>query len=454
MKETNQLTVLMIAMALAGGISSAQAAVWTTPIFGGTMTFDDWGYSGPQGQTAMEFSYDGFDTVAQIQRVVTLGPDRLTPDAPQSVVEDFNTTKIFYDTNMDSQTNFYKWGYTTKYGSVFNNMQIDADGDYLIARDDMAFNFYDILDYQYESSVSGILDPTTRPLGTADGVYATNIGFQPYALSDAEGWCGSVMATHPGAAETMAGQVKFDFGFEAFLPPNGPSTGATYIPGTGAMQIVKDFVMRSYGSLNISVTTAGGGVANLTFDADAVVNNTDPTDGRDGANPMGFVDNDGTDGDPNYYNKVSFMGGGVVSAYIWVTVADTGAPMSNDNIVAVLDASEVVDADEDGVDDTNPNTILWQNSFAGYPYLLRADGIRIMTWADYNLYGTAGAELVNEFGQVYNYDENGDIVIVQDLSAVPVPAAVWLFGSGLLGLAGVARRKKAEDRGMKGESSC
>ena len=30
-----------------------------------------------------------------------------------------------------------------------------------------------------------------------------------------------------------------------------------------------------------------------------------------------------------------------------------------------------------------------------------------------------------------------------DISAVPVPAAVWLFGSGLLGLIGVAKRKKA-----------
>jgi hypothetical protein len=30
-----------------------------------------------------------------------------------------------------------------------------------------------------------------------------------------------------------------------------------------------------------------------------------------------------------------------------------------------------------------------------------------------------------------------------DTSAVPVPAAVWLFGSGLIGLAGIARRKKA-----------
>ena len=29
------------------------------------------------------------------------------------------------------------------------------------------------------------------------------------------------------------------------------------------------------------------------------------------------------------------------------------------------------------------------------------------------------------------------------ITAVPVPAAVWLFGSGLIGLVGIARRKKA-----------
>ena len=36
-----------------------------------------------------------------------------------------------------------------------------------------------------------------------------------------------------------------------------------------------------------------------------------------------------------------------------------------------------------------------------------------------------------------------NVTISADVSAVPVPAAVWLFGSGLLGLVGVARRKKA-----------
>ena len=34
-------------------------------------------------------------------------------------------------------------------------------------------------------------------------------------------------------------------------------------------------------------------------------------------------------------------------------------------------------------------------------------------------------------------------ITAYSVSAVPVPAAVWLFGSGLIGLVGMARRKKA-----------
>ena len=53
-------------------------------------------------------------------------------------------------------------------------------------------------------------------------------------------------------------------------------------------------------------------------------------------------------------------------------------------------------------------------------------------------YGSATAELWVDNVCV----DQGD-VCVADSSVVPVPAAVWLFGSGLLGLVGVARRKKA-----------
>lgn len=42
-------------------------------------------------------------------------------------------------------------------------------------------------------------------------------------------------------------------------------------------------------------------------------------------------------------------------------------------------------------------------------------------------------------------DSGGNIIFdaVGQLNPVPIPAAVWLFGSGLLGLIGVARRKKS-----------
>ena len=35
-----------------------------------------------------------------------------------------------------------------------------------------------------------------------------------------------------------------------------------------------------------------------------------------------------------------------------------------------------------------------------------------------------------------------DNLVFAEVSQVPVPAAVWLFGSGLIGLVGVARRRK------------
>jgi len=46
-----------------------------------------------------------------------------------------------------------------------------------------------------------------------------------------------------------------------------------------------------------------------------------------------------------------------------------------------------------------------------------------------------GADLLGQ-----NFSTSGGIA---KIGAVPVPAAVWLFGSGLLGLAGIARRKAA-----------
>jgi hypothetical protein len=35
-----------------------------------------------------------------------------------------------------------------------------------------------------------------------------------------------------------------------------------------------------------------------------------------------------------------------------------------------------------------------------------------------------------------------DIVVTEAVSAVPIPGAVWLFGSGLVGIAGIGRRRR------------
>lgn len=50
----------------------------------------------------------------------------------------------------------------------------------------------------------------------------------------------------------------------------------------------------------------------------------------------------------------------------------------------------------------------------------------------------------SDTGLDWNLDPNGQLSLGSAVSAVPVPAAVWLFGSGLLGLVGVARRRQVQ----------
>lgn len=59
--------------------------------------------------------------------------------------------------------------------------------------------------------------------------------------------------------------------------------------------------------------------------------------------------------------------------------------------------------------------------------------------------GSLGFDSTAPFTGIRGYFDigSGNSMYVTSVSAVPVPAAVWLFGSGLVGLIGLARRNKA-----------
>ncbi len=360
----------------------------------GTIKFNDWGYTGPAGVGANDFQVgSGFNAgdIGQIQHVVTKPADLLTSDPAKKVFGDLTDSPVYTNASMDGNVNFYRWGYTTPADSTFSNMQIDRSGNYHIAKSDMAFGFYDSFNYHDTTGVN------------PDVVRDTSINFQPYAISDARGWCGSTMVQNPNAVAEMAGQVTFDFAMDVYFD-YGTNPGSY-----SSTQLMPGFVMRSYGDYYFDLKTATGTA--MKYEGHAVGNNMNPTS---------VVAGVGGTLDAAYQNQVSFLGGSVIPNGVW-TSADSYNPDNSRKMRVVHNQTTGVDTtvwDVTIVPAGTAGAVWHSNSFAGYAYLLRADGTRTL-------------DLIAPSHSIY-----------VETSTVPVPAAIWLFGSGLLGLAGLARKKK------------
>jgi hypothetical protein len=102
------------------------------------------------------------------------------------------------------------------------------------------------------------------------------------------------------------------------------------------------------------------------------------------------------------------------------------------------------DYNHDGIYD--PSELLTANLGSATPYsdsLIAGLGIPPQGYAPLAATSASQGFTAGPFTDVVAYFDigSGNSMYVTSVSAVPVPAAVWLFGSGLLGLLGVARRK-------------
>ena len=142
------------------------------------------------------------------------------------------------------------------------------------------------------------------------------------------------------------------------------------------------------------------------------------------------------------FQEITFISFGVSSATYDLVLFDAGTTVSTEPSTTSLTLADVT-----GIVDISANPAPYTASFGADTAALGATAeFELALWDSSSSTFTfvtdftaivAGNSYAIEFGSV-----TGEVYGV-DLAPIPVPAAVWLFGSGLIGLVGVARRKKA-----------
>ena len=137
-----------------------------------------------------------------------------------------------------------------------------------------------------------------------------------------------------------------------------------------------------------------------------------------------------TDGDINFIFEGGALGG--LTLAIFDEEADFGVGPNLE-----VDVPELIFWDGvDTLSDIDTNSLTIDGDFV---LAVSDDGGTTWTGGDINPGSVFTLPEANTYA--VQFAGLGGIEVVVDLAPVPVPAAVWLFGSGLLGLVGVARRR-------------
>jgi hypothetical protein len=139
-----------------------------------------------------------------------------------------------------------------------------------------------------------------------------------------------------------------------------------------------------------------------------------------------------TDGNVNIFNE-TLPGGTLLAMFDDTDTSFLGASLD----IALSSDVITFTAGGDGIGDyTATNEAMAELNLAG------SDRFILAIYSDGAWSGDTGVTVRGTNSYDVNFS-NGSILQV-DAAVVPVPAAVWLFGSGLLGLVGIARRKSRQ----------
>ncbi len=243
--------------------------------------------------------------------------------------------------------------------------------------------------------------PNLRTLSTALTLGVLSFGFAPAAMAistyDA---AASFSLTLTDVTDVTGATVTSGWSVDAFGSGDVFLTESGVASATGSISVVDPLVFLSIGTGITQSSTASGTATNGFAWTDALTDlaiNVDNTSGQDLTFNFGFD-----------IIALASASGDLASANATVDFLDTLGAV---NILAIASAGVGVPLPAGATGDASQSGVI--------QFTLGAGGVNSMSISGF-------------------VDSNGTAE-----SVVPVPAAVWLFGSGLLGLVGVARRKQA-----------